>query len=88
MAQKSVEIYTWSTCPFCMRAKQLLDSKGVEYTEYQIDGDEEARAKMAQRAGGRRTVPQIFVGKDHHVGGCDDLYTLEQKGELDSLLGI
>jgi glutaredoxin 3 len=88
MAQKSVEIYTWATCPFCMRAKHLLDSKGVEYAEYQIDGDEDARAKMIDRAGGKRTMPQIFVDKDHHVGGCDDLYSLEQQGKLDSLLGL
>ena len=53
MAQKSVEIYTWQYCPFCVQAKALLDSKGVEYTEYKIDGDEEARAKMTARAGGR-----------------------------------
>ena len=88
MAQKSVEIYTWATCPFCMRAKHLLDSKGVEYTEYKIDGDEEARAKMVERAGGKRSVPQIFVDKDHHIGGCDDVYALEQQGKLDSLIGL
>ncbi len=88
MSQKSVEIYTWSTCPYCMRAKQLLDSKGVEYTEYSIDGDDEARAQMAKRAGGRRTLPQIFIGKNYHVGGCDDLYSLEGEGELDDLIGI
>lgn len=88
MSQKSVEIYTWATCPFCMRAKYLLDSKNIEYTEYKIDGDEEARARMSERAGGRRTLPQIFVGKDHHVGGCDDLYALEAQGKLDSLVGI
>ena len=88
MSQKSVEIYTWSTCPYCMRAKQLLDSKGVNYTEYSIDGDDEARAQMAKRAGGRRTLPQIFIGKNYHVGGCDDLYSLEGEGELDYLLGI
>lgn len=85
---KSVEIYTWRTCPFCIRAKELLDRKGVRYTEYQIDGDDEARARMAERAHGRRTVPQIFVEKDHHVGGCDDLYALESQGKLDELLGI
>lgn len=88
MAQKSVEIYTWATCPFCRRAKELLDSKGVEYTEYKIDGDEEARQKMAQRAGGVKSVPQIFVGKSYHVGGCDDLHALEGEGELDAILGI
>jgi glutaredoxin 3 len=88
MAQKNVEIYTWQSCPFCIRAKSLLDSKGVDYTEYKIDGDEEARAKMMKRAGGKRTVPQIFVDKDHHIGGCDDLHQLEAKGKLDSVLGI
>ena len=88
MSQKSVEIYTWSTCPYCRSAKELLDSKGVEYTEYSIDGDDEARANMSKRAGGRRTLPQIFIGKSYHVGGCDDRYSLEGEGELDDLLGI
>lgn len=80
-----IEIYTWRTCPFCIRAKDLLDSKGVEYTEYSIDGDEAARAKMAQRANGRRSVPQIFID-DRHVGGCDDIHALDAKGQLDLLL--
>lgn len=80
-----VEIYTWSTCPFCIRAKGLLQKKGVEYTEYSIDGDEQARQKMAERAGGSRTLPQIFIN-DEHIGGCSDLYGLEAKKELDDLL--
>jgi len=84
MAAK-IEIYTWSRCPFCLRAKALLDRKGVEYSEYCIDGDEEARDKMAQRANGRRSLPQIFIN-DRHIGGCDNLYELESQGELDSLL--
>jgi glutaredoxin 3 len=84
MAAK-VEIYTWSMCPFCIRAKHLLKSKGVEFTEYGIDGDEQARAKMAQRANGRRSLPQIFIN-DRHIGGCDDMYGLEAQGKLDSLL--
>jgi glutaredoxin 3 len=84
MAAK-VEIYTWRTCPFCIRAKNLLNKKGVEFEEYAIDGDEEARAKMAQRANGRRSVPQIFIN-DRHVGGCDDIHALESKGKLDELL--
>ncbi|MBD2501831.1 glutaredoxin 3 [Anabaena azotica] len=84
MAAK-VEIYTWATCPFCIRAKNLLNKKGVEFVEYGIDGDEEARAKMAQRANGRRSVPQIFIN-DRHVGGCDDIHALESKGKLDELL--
>ncbi len=82
-----VEIYTWQFCPFCIRAKALLDKKGVEYTEYLIDGDEAAREIMAQRANGRRSVPQIFFG-DRHLGGCDDIYDLEHQGELDSILSI
>jgi glutaredoxin 3 len=80
-----VEIYTWSRCPFCIRAKELLSEKGVDYQEYCIDGDETARDKMRQRASGRSSVPQIFID-DRHVGGCDDLYALESNGELDSLL--
>ena len=80
-----VEIYTWSRCPFCIRAKGLLERKGVEYSEYCIDGDEDARDKMRQRANDRSSLPQIFID-DRHVGGCDDLYALERQGELDSLL--
>lgn len=84
MAAK-VEIYTWSMCPFCIRAKALLDKKGVDYTEYCIDGDETARAEMAERANGRRSLPQIFID-DQHVGGCDDIHALNSRGKLDSLL--
>lgn len=81
----TVEIYTWSRCPYCFRAKALLNEKGVDFTEYVIDGDEDARDQMAQRANGRRSLPQIFIG-DRHIGGCDDLYTLEIEGQLDPLL--
>ena len=84
MAPK-VEMYTWRTCPFCIRAKDLLKTKGVEFVEYKIDGDETARAQMAQRANGRRSVPQIFIN-DQHVGGCDDLYELDWQGKLDQML--
>ncbi|MBR8827017.1 MAG: glutaredoxin 3 [Gomphosphaeria aponina SAG 52.96 = DSM 107014] len=80
-----VEIYTWSTCPFCIRAKALLKKKGVEFTEYSIDGDEVARDKMSQRANGRSSVPQIFIN-DQHIGGCDDIHELEYSGKLDLLL--
>lgn len=80
-----VEIYTWSSCPFCIRAKALLDQKGIEYSEYCIDGNEEARAKMAQRSNGKRSLPQIFID-DRHIGGCDDLHALNRQGELDLLL--
>jgi len=84
MAAK-VEIYTWRTCPFCIRAKKLLTNKGVDFIEYSVDGDEVARDKMAQRANGRRSVPQIFIN-DHHIGGCDDIHALERQGMLDELL--
>lgn len=80
-----VEIYTWSTCPFCRKAKALLEQKSVKYTEYDITGDDEKRKKMIQRTGGPKSVPQIFIN-DRHIGGCDDLYNLEDKGELDRLL--
>ncbi|TFI53590.1 glutaredoxin 3 [Mastigocladus laminosus UU774] len=84
MAAK-VEIYTWRTCPFCIRAKSLLKKKGVNFTEYSIDGDEAAREKMAQRANGRRSLPQIFIN-NVHVGGCDDIYALDTRDQLDNLL--
>ncbi|OIP68481.1 MAG: glutaredoxin 3 [Oscillatoriales cyanobacterium CG2_30_40_61] len=82
----NVEIYTWSTCPFCIRAKALLKKKGVDFTEYTIDGDEMARDQMAQRANGRRSVPQIFIN-DQYIGGCDDIHALDRQGKLDPLLG-
>lgn len=81
----NVEMYTWSMCPFCIRAKALLNKKGVEFTEYCIDGDEDARDKMGKRSRGRRSLPQIFIN-DEHIGGCDDLYDLERQGRLNSLL--
>jgi len=81
----NVEIYTWQTCPYCIRAKMLLWWKGVNFTEYKIDGDGAARVKMAERANGRRTVPQIFIN-NQHIGGCDDLYELDTKGQLDPLI--
>lgn len=80
-----VEIYTWQTCPYCARAKALLWWKGVKYTEYKIDGDGAARVRMANRANGRRSVPQIFIN-NQHIGGCDDLYRLDTEGRLNALL--
>ncbi|MEL6438709.1 MAG: glutaredoxin 3 [Cyanobacteria bacterium J06621_8] len=85
LIKANVEIYTWATCPYCIRAKLLLWWKGVDFVEYKIDGDNDARERMAQRANGRRSVPQIFVN-GQHLGGCDDVYELDGKGELDSLL--
>ena len=79
-----VELYTTGWCPFCIRAKQLLNSKNVSYQETDVDRQPDQRAVMMQR-GGARTVPQIFVGETH-VGGCDELYTLDRAGKLDPLL--
>lgn len=80
-----VTIYTKNWCGYCTRAKDLLARKGVAFTEVEITGDNALRDEMIARAGGRRTVPQIFVG-DVHVGGCDDLYELESKDRLNTLL--
>jgi len=80
-----VEIYTKATCPYCQRAKRLLDGKGVDYAETDIERDPGARPTMIERAGGKSTVPQIFIDGTH-VGGSDDLATLERLGKLDALL--
>lgn len=85
MSHAQVVIYTTSVCPYCIRAKKLLDKKGVAYTEIDVSNDSEKRLTMIEKAGGRTSVPQIFIDKTH-VGGCDDLYALEQKGGLDTLL--
>ncbi len=82
-----VEIYTWQSCPFCIRAKKLLDSKGVSYEEHSIDGDNQARIAMIHRAEGRSTVPQIFID-GQGIGGCDELHDLERSNQLDLLLGL
>lgn len=81
---KKVEIYTTQWCPYCHAAKSLLDEKGVSYDEVDAD-DPEIRLAMVQRAHGRRTVPQIFVGETH-VGGYDDMAALDRGGKLDPLL--
>lgn len=80
----NIVIYSSEACPYCVRAKELLQRKGCTYQEIRIDLDPQAREKMMTITG-RRTVPQIFIG-DHHVGGYDDLYALEKAGELDALL--
>ena len=82
--QAVVEIYTWQTCPYCIRAKFLLWRKGINFMEYKIDGDTEARNTMAIRANGKRSVPQIFINNEH-IGGCDDLHRLEREGKLTAL---
>ena len=82
---KPVLIYTSPICGFCHAAKRLLNQKGVEFTEVDVLANPTRRPEMMEKAGGRHTVPQIFVG-DTHVGGCDDLYDLERAGKLDPLL--
>lgn len=80
-----VVIYSKSWCGYCTRAKALLARKGVAFAEIEIEGNDALRDEMVARAGGRTTVPQIFIGETH-VGGCDDLYQLESEGRLDALL--
>lgn len=82
---KPVEIYTTPFCGYCHAAKRLLTRKGVAFTEIDVSADPALRTVMVQRANGRRTVPQIFVG-DVHVGGSDDLHALDATGKLDPLL--
>ncbi len=83
MAQ--IEIYTTFMCPYCARAKALLDKKGQSYNEIDVSYDAAKREEMTQKAGGRRTVPQIWIN-GQHVGGSDDLYALERDGKLDAML--
>lgn len=86
MAERpKVVMYATGWCPYCARARRLLESKGVTFEEIDVEARPEARAEMVRRSGGQRTVPQIFVG-DTHVGGSDDLHALEASGSLDGLL--
>jgi glutaredoxin 3 len=81
----AIEIYTIRYCPYCQEAKALLSRKGVFFHEIDASGDREVRKQMIERANGRSTFPQIFIGETH-VGGCDDLYALDEAGKLDPLL--
>jgi glutaredoxin 3 len=84
MTESRIVVYLTDWCPFCARARGLLERKGAKFETINIDERPEARDEMVQRSG-RRTVPQIFIG-DTHVGGCDDLYALDAAGGLDPLL--
>lgn len=81
---KKITIYTTSICPYCIRAKALLDRKGYAYEEINVE-NEEIRNEMIKKAGGMRSVPQIFIGNTH-VGGSDDLYELDKQGKLDKMV--
>jgi glutaredoxin 3 len=82
----SVEIYTQQYCPYCHWAKELLSRKGVDFREIDVTGNRQMRQQMVERAKGRSTVPQIFIGATY-IGGCDELYALDEAGKLDPLLG-
>ena len=82
-----VEIYSNMWCPFCNRAKQLLQSKGAEFEEFDVDANPALRSEMTQRSGGRQTVPQIFID-DRHIGGSDELVALEREGRLSGMLQV
>ena len=82
-----IEIYSSMWCPFCHRAKQLLQSKGAGFEEFDVDANPALRNEMTQRSGGRQTVPQIFID-DRHVGGSDELVALEREGRLSGMLQV
>jgi glutaredoxin 3 len=82
-----VTIYTTSLCPYCQMAKQLLERKHVRFAEIDVTGRAQLREEMRRKAGGRNSVPQIWIG-EKHVGGCDDLYALDRQGRLDALLSV
>jgi glutaredoxin 3 len=81
----NIVVYSGPNCPYCVKAKLLLQKKGAAFTEINVRADEAALAEMKAKSGGRQTIPQIFIG-DRHIGGCDDLYALDQAGGLEPLL--
>jgi glutaredoxin 3 len=85
-ATPDIVMYSTGWCPYCVRARALLERKGLPFREIKLDENPADRDAMLARSGGRRTVPQIFIG-DHHVGGFDDLYALDKAGKLDELTG-
>jgi glutaredoxin 3 len=85
-ATPDIVMYSTGWCPYCVRARALLERKGLPFREIKLDENPADRDVMLARSGGRRTVPQIFIG-DHHVGGFDDLYALDKAGKLDELTG-
>ena len=86
-SSKKVEIYTSMFCGYCVRAKRLLSAKGIDFSEQDVTADKDGRQLMTKRAGGRTSVPQIFIN-GNHIGGCDELLKLEATGTLDKMLSI
>ena len=82
-----VTLYSKDYCPYCVKAKNLLQRKGVQFTEIDITHDEMLQKEMVEKSGGRKTVPQIFID-GRSIGGCDDLYALDKAGKLDGMLGV
>ena len=80
-----ITVYSGSNCPFCERARMLLKKKGAAFEDINVRADETKLAEMMEKSGGRRSIPQIFIG-ERHIGGCDDLYALDAEGKLDALL--
>ncbi|MDX8383032.1 MAG: glutaredoxin 3 [Ghiorsea sp.] len=83
--QANIEIYSGDHCPYCVRAKSLLKQRNLAFTEHNVQQDPEKRAEMMKRSNGGRSIPQIFIN-NKHVGGCDDLFAIDKKGELDAWL--
>ena len=81
----NITVYSGPSCPYCVRAKQLLSKKGVAFTDIDVKADQAKFDEMLAKTGGRKTIPQIFIG-DKHIGGCDDLYALDAAGKLDAML--
>lgn len=82
-----IEVYSGDYCPYCVRAKSLLKQRGLDFIEYNVQSDPEKRTDMMKRSNGGRSIPQIFIN-DKHVGGCDDLYALDKKGQLETWLEV
>ena len=85
MKNRVIKIYTTTYCPYCVKAKSLLKAKDLDFEEINVERDDQARLKLVEMSGGRKTVPQIFID-GAHIGGCDDLYALEETGELNNIL--
>jgi glutaredoxin 3 len=81
----TITVYSGPSCPYCIRAKQLLQKKGVAFTDFDVKADSAKFDEMLAKSGGKKTIPQIFIG-DKHIGGCDDLYALDAAGKLDAML--